>query len=299
MLSGCKIVPDDMKWEDSFAGGIHMLLQAENKEDIDKLCDVMKKRLISLGIPKRKQLIKKYDSKIAIQVPTADYSLETCQLLTAKGEIEFRIVEAVKVDAAKNESFILSDSVSLSNRDIRGCSVQFGEFGQPYLSIEFTPQGTAKLAELTNKNINKRLAIVFDGKVLQAPVIKEPIARGQAQITGDYSVSEIKNIATLINSGQPPPFKVLESKALDENIWLGNKAEKDVADSFPVRMIKLLLLVLTIGIIYFIPWIVALKRHPNQKGTFFILNLLLGWTLVGWIISLIYALSKFNYERKG
>ncbi|MDR1905408.1 MAG: superinfection immunity protein [Clostridiales bacterium] len=45
-------------------------------------------------------------------------------------------------------------------------------------------------------------------------------------------------------------------------------------------------------IIYFIPTIIALKRDHRNKVGIILLNIFLGWTFVGWIGSLIWALSK-------
>lgn len=45
---------------------------------------------------------------------------------------------------------------------------------------------------------------------------------------------------------------------------------------------------------YFIPWIVAgANDHPNQAGIA-LLNLFLGWTLIGWVVALVWAVSKPN-----
>ena len=41
--------------------------------------------------------------------------------------------------------------------------------------------------------------------------------------------------------------------------------------------------------IYFIPTIVAFSRNKNNRTAIFVLNLFLGWTLVGWIVSLVWA----------
>ena len=45
-------------------------------------------------------------------------------------------------------------------------------------------------------------------------------------------------------------------------------------------------------VLYFVPWLVALKvKHPNTLAIFF-LNLLLGWSLIGWAAALVWALIK-------
>ena len=53
---------------------------------------------------------------------------------------------------------------------------------------------------------------------------------------------------------------------------------------------------LIILFIYFIPFIIAICRGHKNKGALFILNLLLGWTFVGWVISLVWALLNSEGE---
>lgn len=47
--------------------------------------------------------------------------------------------------------------------------------------------------------------------------------------------------------------------------------------------------VLLIVALYFLPWLIALSRHHNNAVAIFFLNLLLGWTLVGWVVALVWS----------
>ena len=50
--------------------------------------------------------------------------------------------------------------------------------------------------------------------------------------------------------------------------------------------------------IYFLPFVIScFTDHPN-KFSLFILNLFLGWTFIGWVISLIWAVYNFEKEIK-
>jgi hypothetical protein len=46
----------------------------------------------------------------------------------------------------------------------------------------------------------------------------------------------------------------------------------------------------TVGL-YMLPWIVALKRHKRSTAAIFMCNLFLGWTMLGWVVSLVWAFS--------
>lgn len=45
---------------------------------------------------------------------------------------------------------------------------------------------------------------------------------------------------------------------------------------------------------YFLPTIIALIRRSNNSGGIFLLNLFLGWTFIGWIVSLVWAVASRN-----
>ena len=52
-----------------------------------------------------------------------------------------------------------------------------------------------------------------------------------------------------------------------------------------------LLLIVIIGPLYFLPTIVALVRHHRNRLSIIILNLLVGWTFIGWVIALVWAFT--------
>lgn len=47
-------------------------------------------------------------------------------------------------------------------------------------------------------------------------------------------------------------------------------------------------------VIYFAPSIVAYKRQKQNKAAIMALNFFLGWSLIGWVISLVWALTQDN-----
>ena len=53
-----------------------------------------------------------------------------------------------------------------------------------------------------------------------------------------------------------------------------------------------LLISIPFGIfMYFLPWLIALARRKANKRAIFVLNLLLGWTVVGWVVALTWAFT--------
>ena len=80
-------------------------------------------------------------------------------------------------------------------------SASVDQFNRPIVSIRFDSIGSRKFADLTNKNVGKRFAIVLDNKVISAPVIQEPIPTGNAQISGNFTFETANDLAILLRAG--------------------------------------------------------------------------------------------------
>jgi len=70
----------------------------------------------------------------------------------------------------------------------------------PVIEVTFTAAGGKRFAEITGANINHRLAMVFDGKLLSAPMIRDSITGGHAQVTGNFTAAEAETIVQALNS---------------------------------------------------------------------------------------------------
>ena len=45
------------------------------------------------------------------------------------------------------------------------------------------------------------------------------------------------------------------------------------------------------ALLYFLPTVIALARGHHNGFAIFLTNLLLGWTLIGWVIALIWSVT--------
>ena len=86
---------------------------------------------------------------------------------------------------------------------------------QPIVLLKFNRKGAARFSEITGRNVGRRLAIVLDGVVQSAPVIRERIPSGNAQITGIGSIEEAKELAVILRAGAlPAPVKIIEERSV-------------------------------------------------------------------------------------
>ncbi|MCL4353087.1 protein translocase subunit SecD [Patescibacteria group bacterium] len=105
---------------------------------------------------------------------------------------------------------------NLTGKDLEASSVTFDQnTGKPQVSLVFTPQGAQKFAEITKRNVNKRVAIVLDNRLLEAPVVNQTITGGNAVITGGFTTETAKALSIQLNAGAlPVPLSILKEHAI-------------------------------------------------------------------------------------
>ncbi len=124
-----------------------------------------------------------------------------------------------------------SDEATITGEHFQHADVMFNDSYQPYVSINFTDEGAKLFEELTEANIEKRIAIFVGGGLVSAPTVREKIAGGTAQITGNYTLEEAQELARELNTGAiPAPIELvgqytisatLGAEALDQSLWAG------------------------------------------------------------------------------
>ena len=116
--------------------------------------------------------------------------------------------------------FVLSKKAYLTGRDLATARVSIDQnTSEPYVSLEFNPSGGKAFSDLTEANVGKRLAIVLDGNVHSAPVIRERIPSGRAQITGGFTTQEATDLAIVLRAGAlPAPVQVLEERTVGPSL---------------------------------------------------------------------------------
>ncbi len=85
----------------------------------------------------------------------------------------------------------------------------------PYVELVLNSRGAKLFEELTAANVNRQLAIVLDGKVKSAPVIRERIGGGRASITGNFDLREARDLAIVLRAGAlPAPVTLAEERTV-------------------------------------------------------------------------------------
>jgi preprotein translocase subunit SecD len=103
------------------------------------------------------------------------------------------------------QSYLVARDSALDGDDISYAAPGFTrETKEPIASFRFNGRGTRRFAHVTEENVGKPFAIVLDGKVVSAPVIREPITGGSGQISGNFTLEEANGVAMMLRAGSLP-----------------------------------------------------------------------------------------------
>jgi SecD/SecF fusion protein len=115
---------------------------------------------------------------------------------------------------------LLENKILMTGDMIKDAQVRIGgNFNEPYVSLDMTSRGGKVFAHITEKNVNRRLAIVLDEVVRSAPVIRDRILGGSAQITGSFSHEEAADLAIVLRVGAlPAPVDIIQKMSVGASL---------------------------------------------------------------------------------
>jgi len=212
------------------------------------------------------------ERRILVQLPGIKDANRAINLIGKTAQLEFKLLdESISPETAlsgsvpegdeilykrdKNKEtgevsrvpYLVKKRTVLTGETLSSAEVRYdSEFNEPYVALTFNSVGAMIFQELTRENVKKRLAIVLDDSIYSAPVIQEEIPGGRAQITGQFSTEEARDLAIVLRAGAlPAPVVILENRTV------GPSLGKDSIEQ-GVRSILLgLILVLVFIVIYY------------------------------------------------
>lgn len=106
----------------------------------------------------------------------------------------------------------------MTGSGIKNAQVVRGNLGEPEIDFTLDSEGTGKFAEITRNNVGRRLAIVLDGQLYSAPVIRSPIETGRGQITGSFDQKEAFELAYVLQNPLRAPLRLESSNRVSPTL---------------------------------------------------------------------------------
>ena len=247
--------------------------EIENIKDyaVRQALETMRNRVDQFGVSEP-TLQRQTGNRILIQLPGVDDPDRAISLLGKTARLEFKMVdESANIQDAlagrlpegtqllyersinratgveTEIPLVVSTQTVLTGDLLADANVRIDtRFNEPYVSIEFNAVGARRFDQITAANVGRRMAIVLDDTVYSAPVIRERISGGSAQISGSFTSQQATDLAIVLRAGSlPAPVEILENRTV------GPSLGQDSIDSGIKSIWVGALMVLVVIIIYY------------------------------------------------
>jgi preprotein translocase subunit SecD len=272
--------PDlDVKSYDTVDGKEKLTLKVKDKRlaemkktTLEQSLETIRNRIDQFGVTEP-EIIPEGEDRILIQLPGIKDPRRAIDLIGRTALLEFKLVDeehsvedalrgnvpagsilmkgaregGEKSSGRRDTMYLLKDRTLLTGQSLENAQVKISDrFGEPYVAIKFNAQGARDFDRITGENVNRRLAIVLDGVVYSAPVIKERISGGDAQVTGSFAMEDAKDLAIVLRAGSlPAPVKILEQRTVGPSL-----GQDSIDKGFMSTIIAFFLVVLFMVVYY-------------------------------------------------
>lgn len=216
-------------------GGSRLVLEAQTTDTVAKITPEMmdslrfaiENRVNKLGVAET--VVQQVgDKRLLIEIPNISDLSKAKEFLGETAELDFK-KEGTPING--QPTWI---TTGLSGKDLsRAVLTTSSQNGEWVVDLEFNDKGTRKFADLTTKLVGKPMAIFFNGELQSAPVIREPIIGGNAQISGGdngFQYEEAKKMVDLLNAGAlPVPAKIIEENTVGPTLGADSIEKSKIA----------------------------------------------------------------------
>jgi preprotein translocase subunit SecD len=197
-----------------------------NNAALKQSIEIIRRRIDDVGT-KEPTILQRGDKRILVELPGIDNPERIKELLGKTAQLTFRLVS--KDDGFGSEKLILSESgeelvvnkrVVISGDNLVDAQPQFdSQSNQPIVLFTLDRLGARKFGKITSENVGRRLAIVLDDVVINAPQIREAITGGTGTISGGFTFQETTDLSLLLRSGAlPAPINIVEERTVGPDL---------------------------------------------------------------------------------
>ncbi len=268
-------------------GGTSFLIRLKGDKDVtkgmlDQAVEVIRKRIDYFGASE--PIISPVgNDRILVQIPGLDTAKiqEAREQLSRVAKLEFRLVypdngqrlkaidegkdvippdyriETYKLrkegnEPAREERLLVKKKADLGGDHVTQAAPRYGNEGWE-VQLKFDGEGTKKFGQITEANVNHRFAIVLDGVIQSAPVIKTAIYGGDAVISGGgMGEEEARGLASVLENPLQTPVSIEEERSVSPTLGMDS-----IRSSILAGLLGLAITLVCVAIYYKIPGLVA------------------------------------------
>lgn len=225
---------------------------------VDQSITIIQRRIDGSGVL-NPQITRQGRDQIVVQLPGVSDPDRIRTLIGTTAHMTFQLVDTTAAPGAPtplgdvalpmqnnpSQTLPVNAAVAVDGADLQNAQASTDpQSGNWVVNFTLNSVGAREFADVTTDNVGKPFAIILDGKIISAPVIREPITGGSGQITGNYTAQQATDFALLLRAGAlPAPLNIVEEQSVGPE--LGADAIRAGALSLGVGFILVLVFMAT------------------------------------------------------
>lgn len=196
-------------------------IESVKKRTIDQSMDVLRRRIDPTGTTEM-TIAPEGDDRIVLQVPGAKDISDIKEKISETANMTFHLVreaDSAEIQRAMSGSIrpgyeIYPDRFGgmtmvrarpiVTGDDLKSTAPTFDQDGNIVVAFNFNNKGARAFGRVTTENTGERFAVVLDGEIITAPVMRVPILDGRGVIEGGFTQESAKDLSDLLNAGALP-----------------------------------------------------------------------------------------------
>jgi len=194
----------------------------------DQAIEIVRRRVDEVGT-NEPNILKRGNNRILVELPGLDDPMRIKSLLGKTANLTFRFVTQNNNDSFGVETLqfeddtkevLVSKRIILSGENLLDAQPQMNnQTNETVVSFTLDRVGAKRFGKATSTGVGKQLAIVLDGKIVSAPVIRDAIVSGSGQISGNFTFQSATDLALLLRSGAlPAPLNIIEERTVGPDL---------------------------------------------------------------------------------
>jgi preprotein translocase subunit SecD len=238
-------------------------IREQKNAAVNQSIEIVRRRIDETGV-REPTIQRQGEDRILVQLPGVDEPERIKRLLGKTAKMSFHLVDQKNsvADAERGRvppgskllphatdarKILIKKRVMVSGENLVDAQPSTdSRTNEPVVTFRFDTVGAKRFGSATSKNVGRLFAIVLDGKVITAPVIREPILGGSGQISGSFTFQSAQDLALLLRAGAlPAPLTILEERTVGPGLGADSIAAGKIAS-----IIGMILVVVFMAVVY-------------------------------------------------
>lgn len=235
---------------------------AERKRSsVEQSIEIVRRRVDETGT-NEPTIQRQGEERILVQLPGIDDPDRVKRLLGQTAKLTFRLVDVDAGPAREGDRpppgsdiipasdepgrvYVVRKQIMVSGENLTDAQPGFdSQTNEPVVNFRFDALGGRRFGQVTSNNVGRPFAIVLDGEVISAPVIRSAIIGGSGQISGGFTIQEASDLSVLLRAGAlPAPLAILEERSVGPDLGADSVAAGKIASVIAFVLVMVFMVV--------------------------------------------------------